>query len=57
MFLQEKIKDKLHGIPIDVSVEIQNAKRKRRQSSAPLSPVLDDKEEKITRSEVCTHDT
>uniref|UniRef100_A0A671Z2I0 Integrin, alpha 6b n=1 Tax=Sparus aurata TaxID=8175 RepID=A0A671Z2I0_SPAAU len=48
----EKIKDKLHGIPIDVSVEIQNAKRKRRQSSAPLSPVLDDKEEKITRSEV-----
>uniref|UniRef100_A0A671Z2G9 Integrin, alpha 6b n=1 Tax=Sparus aurata TaxID=8175 RepID=A0A671Z2G9_SPAAU len=50
--IQEKIKDKLHGIPIDVSVEIQNAKRKRRQSSAPLSPVLDDKEEKITRSEV-----
>uniref|UniRef100_A0A671Z1V3 Integrin, alpha 6b n=1 Tax=Sparus aurata TaxID=8175 RepID=A0A671Z1V3_SPAAU len=50
--VKEKIKDKLHGIPIDVSVEIQNAKRKRRQSSAPLSPVLDDKEEKITRSEV-----
>ncbi|XP_036940519.1 integrin alpha-6b isoform X1 [Acanthopagrus latus] len=50
--IQENIKDKLHGIPIDVSVAIQDAKRKRRQSSAPLSPVLDDKEDKTTRSEV-----
>lgn len=39
--LKEKIQDKLHGIPIDVSVEIKNSKRKRRQSSSPLTPVLD----------------
>lgn len=53
--LQENIKDKLRGIPIDVSVEIDNAKRKRRQSStSQLSPVLDANEPTTTRSEVCT---
>lgn len=55
---QENIKDKLRGIPIDVSVDIQDAKRKRRQSSTPpLSPVLDASEPMTTRSEVRTHDT
>ncbi|XP_027141104.1 integrin alpha-6 isoform X2 [Larimichthys crocea] len=51
--IQENIKDKLRGIPIDVSVEIDNAKRKRRQSStSQLSPVLDANEPMTTRSEV-----
>lgn len=49
---QENIKDKLRGIPIDVSVDIQGSKRKRRQSSTQLSPVLDASEP--TRSEVRT---
>uniref|UniRef100_A0A669CN69 Integrin, alpha 6b n=1 Tax=Oreochromis niloticus TaxID=8128 RepID=A0A669CN69_ORENI len=40
--LQENIRDKLRGIPIDVSVEIVGGRRKRRQSSGPgLQPVLD----------------
>uniref|UniRef100_A0A8C5EUI1 Integrin alpha-6-like n=1 Tax=Gouania willdenowi TaxID=441366 RepID=A0A8C5EUI1_GOUWI len=53
--LQENIKDKLHGIPIDVSVEINDATRKRRQSSnGPLKPVLDANEPPTTRSQVCT---
>ncbi|XP_073347606.1 integrin alpha-6-like isoform X2 [Pagrus major] len=52
LVIQENIRDKLRGIPIDVSVEIQDSKRKRRQSSAPLSPVLDAKEEKTTRSDM-----
>uniref|UniRef100_A0A7N6FC47 Integrin, alpha 6b n=1 Tax=Anabas testudineus TaxID=64144 RepID=A0A7N6FC47_ANATE len=49
--LQDNIRDKLHGIPIDVSVSIPNANRKRRQSSAsqPL-PVLDSNRPMITRS-------
>lgn len=56
--MQENIKDKLRGIPIDVSVEIQDAKRKRRQSSVPqLSPVLDANEPKMTQSMVSTEDT
>ncbi|XP_067330327.1 integrin alpha-6-like isoform X2 [Channa argus] len=51
--IQENIRDKLHGIPIDVSVEIQNSNRKRRQSSAAqLPPVLDAKEPMKTRSSV-----
>uniref|UniRef100_A0A665VVN7 Integrin, alpha 6b n=1 Tax=Echeneis naucrates TaxID=173247 RepID=A0A665VVN7_ECHNA len=50
--LQENIRDKLHGIPIDVSVDIQDAKRKRRQSSDQLAPVMDSNEAAITRSEV-----
>ncbi|KAM9350211.1 integrin alpha-6-like [Symphorus nematophorus] len=50
--IQENIKDKLRGIPIDVSVDIQDAKRKRRQSSNQLSPVLDTSTPKTTRSEV-----
>uniref|UniRef100_A0A4W6EV21 Integrin, alpha 6b n=1 Tax=Lates calcarifer TaxID=8187 RepID=A0A4W6EV21_LATCA len=48
--LQENIKDKLNGISVDVSVDIQDAKRKRRQSSGPLPPVLDSIEP--TREEV-----
>lgn len=53
LVIQEKIRDKLRGIPIDVSVDIQDAKRKRRQSSTPqLSPVLDANEPMTTRSEV-----
>uniref|UniRef100_A0A3Q3WNG7 Uncharacterized protein n=1 Tax=Mola mola TaxID=94237 RepID=A0A3Q3WNG7_MOLML len=48
---QETIKDKLHGIPVDVSVEIQDAKRKRRQT-AELPPVLDTSEPATTRSMV-----
>lgn len=51
--IQENIKDKLRGIPIDVTVDIQGAKRKRRQSSTPqLQPVLDASEPMTTRSEV-----
>uniref|UniRef100_A0A8D0D9P5 Integrin alpha-2 domain-containing protein n=1 Tax=Sander lucioperca TaxID=283035 RepID=A0A8D0D9P5_SANLU len=38
----ENIRDKLRGIPVDVSVSILNSNRKRRQSSTPqLSPVMD----------------
>ncbi|XP_018532519.1 integrin alpha-6 isoform X1 [Lates calcarifer] len=48
--IQENIKDKLNGISVDVSVDIQDAKRKRRQSSGPLPPVLDSIEP--TREEV-----
>lgn len=49
--MQENIKDKLHGIPIDVSVKIQDGTRKRRQSgAAQLAPVLDAKDESETRS-------
>lgn len=52
-YLQENIKDKLRAIPIDVSVEIQDSKRKRRQSStSQLQPVLDAKDQ-ITREKVC----
>ncbi|XP_068605398.1 integrin alpha-6-like [Brachionichthys hirsutus] len=51
--IQEKIRDKLRGIPVDVSVEIRNAKRKRRQSSSlQLPPVLDANEPAMSRSEV-----
>ncbi|XP_022610827.1 integrin alpha-6-like isoform X2 [Seriola dumerili] len=52
LVIKENIRDKLHGIPIDVSVEIQDAKRKRRQSSAQLPPILDTNEPATTRSEV-----
>uniref|UniRef100_A0A3P8NWG7 Uncharacterized protein n=1 Tax=Astatotilapia calliptera TaxID=8154 RepID=A0A3P8NWG7_ASTCA len=52
--LQENIRDKLRGIPIDVSVEIIGGRRKRRQSSGPgLQPVLDAKASQPTRSVVC----
>lgn len=48
--MQENIKDKLHGIPIDLSVKIHNGSRKRRQSdAAQLAPVLDAKDESETR--------
>uniref|UniRef100_A0A8D3ECC3 Integrin, alpha 6b n=1 Tax=Scophthalmus maximus TaxID=52904 RepID=A0A8D3ECC3_SCOMX len=50
--IQENIRDKLRGIPIDVSVDIQEAKRKRRQSSASLAPVLDPRDPMTTRSQV-----
>ncbi|XP_059199764.1 integrin alpha-6-like [Centropristis striata] len=52
LVIPENIKDKLNGIPIDVSVDIQESKRKRRQSSSELAPVLDANEEKITRKMV-----
>uniref|UniRef100_A0A3Q2PU63 Integrin, alpha 6b n=1 Tax=Fundulus heteroclitus TaxID=8078 RepID=A0A3Q2PU63_FUNHE len=52
--LQNDIGDKLRALPIDVSVNIQNAKRKRRQSQPSLlSPVLDPKDVEKTRTEVC----
>lgn len=55
--LQENIEDKLRGISVDVSVEIQDAKRKRRQSSAPqISPVLDANEPATTTSTVGAKD-
>lgn len=47
VILQDNIRDKLRGIAIDASVEIQGATRKRRQSStAQLEPVLDEIEPK-----------
>nr|XP_020471853.1 integrin alpha-6-like isoform X3 [Monopterus albus] len=49
--IPENIKDKLHGIPVDVTVAIQHGQRKRRQSSAPqLPPVMDANIPKSTRS-------
>ncbi|KAM9322422.1 integrin alpha-6-like [Pholidichthys leucotaenia] len=49
----ENIRDKLRGIPIDVSVKIKDSKRKRRQSGSPaLSPVLDANEPMRIREEV-----
>ncbi|KAM3865973.1 integrin alpha-6-like [Diretmus argenteus] len=51
--LQENIRDKLRTILIDVSVDIPNAKRKRRQSSLPeLPPVLDANEPMTAHGEV-----
>lgn len=56
--LQENIKDKLRALPIDVSVNIQDAQRKRRQSStSQLSPVLDAKDQMTTREKVCLQNT
>ncbi|KAM6948348.1 integrin alpha-6-like [Aplochiton taeniatus] len=51
--LQDNVKDKLRGIPIDISIEIQTAKRKRRQAALlRLAPVLNAKEPKTTRAEI-----
>ncbi|XP_054622830.1 integrin alpha-6-like isoform X2 [Dunckerocampus dactyliophorus] len=51
--VQDNIRDKLRGVPIDVDVEIMDAKRKRRQSSSSeVPPVLDAKDKMTTRSEV-----
>ncbi|XP_057714460.1 integrin alpha-6-like isoform X2 [Corythoichthys intestinalis] len=50
--IQDNIRDKLRGVPIDVDVEIQNAKRKRRQNSDEVPPVLDAKDKIPTRGEV-----
>ncbi|KAF1384010.1 hypothetical protein PFLUV_G00137800 [Perca fluviatilis] len=53
LVIQDNIRDKLRGIPVDVSVSILDSSRKRRQSSTPqLSPVLDANEPAITRSVV-----
>ncbi|KAL7387366.1 hypothetical protein ABVT39_022568 [Epinephelus coioides] len=52
LVIKTDIRDKLHGIPVDVSVNIQDAKRKRRQSSSELQPVLDANESPKFRSEV-----
>ncbi|KAM9844918.1 integrin alpha-6-like isoform 2-T2 [Aulostomus maculatus] len=52
LVIQDNIRDKLRGIPVDVSVDIQDARRKRRQSSGQLSPVLDANEETTVRSVV-----
>ncbi|XP_029309406.1 integrin alpha-6-like [Cottoperca gobio] len=53
LVMQENIRDKLNGILIDVSVEIQNSNRKRRQSSTTeVPPVLDAKVPSTIRSEV-----
>ncbi|KAG9329835.1 hypothetical protein JZ751_028944 [Albula glossodonta] len=51
--LQSNIKDKLRGIPIEVSVDIQNARRRRRQSSLPqLPPVLNSGQDTKTTAEI-----
>ncbi|KAM9791409.1 integrin alpha-6-like isoform X1 [Syngnathus typhle] len=50
--MQDNIRDKLRGVPIDVDVEIKNGQRKRRQSSSDMSPVLDAKDTVLTRSEI-----
>ncbi|XP_041848490.1 integrin alpha-6b [Melanotaenia boesemani] len=53
LIIQENIKDKLRGIPVDVTVDIQDAKRKRRQSAAPqVPPVLDANVPKTTRAQL-----
>uniref|UniRef100_A0A4W5RKF2 Integrin, alpha 6b n=1 Tax=Hucho hucho TaxID=62062 RepID=A0A4W5RKF2_9TELE len=48
---QENIKDKLRGIPIEVSVEIQNSKRKRRALPG-LMPILDSNQAITASAEV-----
>ncbi|CAL8311997.1 integrin alpha-6 isoform X1 [Gadus morhua] len=51
--LQDDIRDKLRGIPIEVFVDIQDSARRRRQASgAELKPVLDADKPKSIRSEV-----
>ncbi|XP_056148468.1 integrin alpha-6-like isoform X2 [Lampris incognitus] len=51
--LQDNIRDKLKGIPIDVSVDIQSAGRRRRQSSLrDPAPILDASEPMTVREEV-----
>ncbi|KAM6919733.1 integrin alpha-6-like isoform 1-T1 [Lycodopsis pacificus] len=51
--IQENIQDKLNGIAVEVSVNIQGGKRKRRQSSSSqILPVMDPKELLPDRSEV-----
>ncbi|XP_038127018.1 integrin alpha-6-like [Cyprinodon tularosa] len=54
LMIEEGIKDKLLAIPIDVLVNIDgNANRKRRQTQASqLTPILDAKDVKTTRTEV-----
>nr|XP_043896450.1 integrin alpha-6-like isoform X1 [Solea senegalensis] len=41
LVIKDDIKDKLRGISVNMSVNIMDAKRNRRQSTAPLTPVLD----------------
>ncbi|XP_062313832.1 integrin alpha-6 isoform X1 [Osmerus eperlanus] len=51
--LQENIRDKLHAIPIEVSVAIQGAKRHKRQDNLPpLVPILDSSQSNKVLSEV-----
>ncbi|KAJ8352119.1 hypothetical protein SKAU_G00235950 [Synaphobranchus kaupii] len=51
--LQDNIKDKLRGIPIEVSVAIQNARRRKRQSALPqLAPILNSNQLSKTIAEV-----
>ncbi|KAF4118688.1 integrin alpha-6b [Onychostoma macrolepis] len=52
--LQETLKDKLRGIPIEVSVEIMNSStRRKRQSALPnLLPILDSNQEATTVTKV-----
>ncbi|KAM9718829.1 integrin alpha-6-like isoform 1-T1 [Menidia menidia] len=51
--LQETIRDKLRGIPIDVSVDIEETKRKHRQTpDVQVPPVLDASDRLPTREEV-----
>ncbi|KAJ8416861.1 hypothetical protein AAFF_G00327390 [Aldrovandia affinis] len=51
--LQDNIKDKLRGIPIEVSVSIQNARRRKRQSALPqLVPILNSNQPSKTIAEV-----
>ncbi|CAL9688874.1 unnamed protein product [Knipowitschia caucasica] len=50
--IEDDIRDKLSGIPIDVSVKIEDTKRNRRQSVAAPSPVLDANVPNTTRSTV-----
>ncbi|XP_034412154.1 integrin alpha-6-like isoform X1 [Cyclopterus lumpus] len=52
LLIPSDIQDKLHGISVDVSVEIQGGSRKRRQSSTQIPPVLDANEPMKTQSEV-----
>ncbi|XP_061879880.1 integrin alpha-6-like isoform X3 [Entelurus aequoreus] len=49
---QDNIRDRLRGVPIDVDVDIVEAKRKRRQSSSEMPPVLDVEDKVPARSEV-----
>ncbi|KAG5852633.1 integrin alpha-6 isoform X2 [Anguilla rostrata] len=51
--LQDHIEDKLRGIPIEVSVAIQNARRRKRQSALPeLVPMLNSNQPSKTVAEV-----
>uniref|UniRef100_A0A8C8K5I9 Integrin alpha-2 domain-containing protein n=1 Tax=Oncorhynchus tshawytscha TaxID=74940 RepID=A0A8C8K5I9_ONCTS len=51
--LQDNIRDKLHGIPIEVSLGIQGTKRQKRQNALPqLVPILDNSQPSKVVTEV-----